>query len=119
MGRMSRNKGKVGERELAAKLTDILGIQFHRGRQFNGVEGRDVKPLQAGTCDGVHWECKRVERLDLWKAVEQAAADAGEEVPVVCHRPSRREWLAIVPLDRLPELVERLAAAMGEGQDNG
>lgn len=49
---------------------------------------------------GIHIECKRVERLDLYGAVEQAKRDAKEEeLPVVIHRRNNCEWLVTMPLE--------------------
>ena len=56
----SRNKGKVGERELAKKLREY-GFEARRGQQYCGADGSaDVVGLE-----GVHIECKRTERLSL------------------------------------------------------
>src|SRR5690606_31119533 len=104
MSRMSRNKGKVGERELAKELSRLFGVECRRGQQFNGIDGRDVVGI-----DGLHIECKRTEALSLYPAIEQASRDAEEhEIPVVFHRRSHKKGLAIVELDRLPELANKL-----------
>lgn len=97
-------KGKRGERELAAALTELLDIPCRRGQQYSGIEGKDVVGLP-----GVHIECKRTEALSVYKAMEQAVRDAADgEVPMVCHRRNKREWLAIVRLADLVELMEAL-----------
>ncbi|GHT29091.1 hypothetical protein FACS18942_10010 [Planctomycetales bacterium] len=34
----------------------------------------------------IHIECKRTERFQLYKALEQAITDAGnDKIPIVCH----------------------------------
>lgn len=92
-GRRSRNKGAVGERELAALLT-AEGYPAHRGRQYHGgCDSPDVKcdPLRA-----LHIECKRVEKFNAYDAVAQAKADAAEgQIPVVFHRRNNCEWLVV------------------------
>lgn len=105
MGRMSRNKGKVGERELAAKLTELFGEQCRRSAQYCGKAGdADVVGIP-----GVHVECKRTETLALWKALEQATQDAVDgSTPIVCHRPNKRPWIVVAYLDDLPKLVNQL-----------
>ena len=109
-GKRSRNKGKAGERELSKELTRLFGVECRRGQQFNGIDGRDVVGLQ-----DIHIECKRVESLRLYDAVEQATQDAQEhETPLVCHRKNGKDWLAIVPLDQLPALVSKLFLIMAE-----
>lgn len=60
------------------------------------------------TIAGVHFEVKRCEAVRLYPALEQAARDAGDNVPVVLHRSNRRRWVAIVALDHLPALAVQL-----------
>jgi Holliday junction resolvase len=101
----SRTKGATGERELAKKLTETFGCEARRGQQFKG--GAD-SPDVVTSLDGVHFECKRVERFNLYKALEQATRDAGEKVPVVCHRQSRKDWVLVVKLDDVNRLVDKI-----------
>lgn len=108
MGRMSKRKGATGEREAAKAITEHLGIDAIRGRQYHG--GEDAPDVRIGL-PGVHVEVKRCEALSVYRAVEQSKSDAGESVPIVLHRRNHREWLAIVPLDRLMELAEKLYLA--------
>lgn len=95
MGRTSREKGKRGERELAAALRDY-GYDCRRGQQYSGASGdADVVGLP-----GIHIECKRVERLDLQAAMRQAIEDArAEEMPAVMHRKNGGEWQVTMRLD--------------------
>jgi len=97
MATNGRNKGKVGERELAKELSAIFGVECRRGQQFSGIEGKDVVGL-----DGIHIECKRVEKLNIENAVEQAVRDAKEDCPAVFHRKNKGSWLVTV---RLADLV--------------
>lgn len=95
-GKTSRNKGKVGERELAAALRAEGFESARRGQQYSGSEtSADVVGLP-----GIHIECKRVEKLNIYEAVEQAQRDAGDsgELPVVFHRRNRKPWLVTMPL---------------------
>ena len=103
MGRASREKGKRGEREAAAELAAILGCDARRGVQYQGGPGSPDVVL-----DGVpiHVEAKRVERLQLWAALEQAKADApAGSVPIVWHKPNRRGSVVIVETDNLWQLA--------------
>ena len=106
MSRMSRNKGKRGELELAAEFRRLFGVDARRGVQYSG--GTD-SPDVVTDLPGVHIEVKRTERLSLYPAMKQAAMDAGDKVPVVCHRANRQEWVAIVRLNDLPQLASLLA----------
>ena len=91
----SRQKGARGERELA-KILKEYGYDTRRGQQYCGANGdADVVGLP-----GIHIECKRVERLDIYAALEQAVSDAREgETPVVMHRKNGRKWLVTMSLD--------------------
>lgn len=89
MGKSQREKGKRGERELANLLKDY-GYECRRGQQFCGADGSaDVVGLP-----GIHIECKRVERLNLYDAMSQSVGDSREtELPTVFHRKDRCGWL--------------------------
>jgi len=105
----SRDKGKRGEREWAAYLTE-LGYDARRGQQFHG--GPD-SPDICGGIPGTHAEVKRVERLHIHDAIQQAADDAGPDLlPYVAHRRNRGEWLITLrakDLLRLAHLLEETA----------
>lgn len=96
----SRNKGAAGERELAAKLRGY-GYQCRRGQQYSGANGdADVTGLP-----GIHIECKRVEKLNLYDAMAQSARDAKEdEVPTVFHRKNNKEWLVTLRMDEFMKM---------------
>ena len=91
----SRQKGARGERELA-NLLKAYGYEARRSQQFCGANGdADVVGL-----DGYHIECKRVEQLNIYKAMEQSERDAREgEIPIVCHRKDRKGWLVTIRFD--------------------
>lgn len=102
----SKAKGKRGELLACQALRDELGIAAARSQQFCGKAG--AADLQT-ELERVHWEVKHTERLNLYDAIEQAQADCGDKIPVVLHRRNRGEWLAVVPLSRLRELVREIA----------
>jgi len=106
MGKKSLIKGKVGERELAAELRRLFGIDARRGQQYSG--GKD-SPDVVTDIPGIHCEVKRCERLSLYPAMRQAIRDAGDKLPIVFHRQNREGWVAIVRLNDLPELIERFS----------
>ena len=78
----SKQKGARGERELSSKLKEY-GYKTRRGQQYCGANGdADVVGLP-----GIHIECKRVERLNIYDAISQAKADKKEdELGAVFHR---------------------------------
>lgn len=105
----SRDKGKRGELELSHKLQDY-GYSTRRGQQFCGLEGdADVVGLP-----GIHIECKRVEKLNLYDAMSQAKRDAKDnEKPTVFHRKNNCEWLVTMRLDDWVELYREWEASNG------
>lgn len=110
MARVNGNqKGKRGERELAGVLRDA-GHSARRGQQFSGANG-DADVI----CDmpGVHWEVKRVEKLNVVKAWKQAKGDCGSAVPVVAHRTNRAPWLVTLSLDDFLALMQ-VGDALGD-----
>lgn len=100
----SRQKGKAGERELAKKLREY-GYDCRRGQQYNGSDGSaDVVGLE-----GVHIECKRVERLNIEDAMAQSKHDARQgEIPVVMHRKNNCKWLVTLRLDDFMNIYKEL-----------
>lgn len=100
----SNRKGKEGERELANLLKDGYGYDCRRGQQFCGSNGdADVVGLP-----GIHIECKRVEKLNIYEAVEQSINDAREgEMPTVMHRKNHKDWLVTMTMEDWMKLYER------------
>lgn len=97
----SRDKGARGERELAAKLREY-GFDAYRGVQYHGGENSpDVVCF-----DDVHIECKRVENLNIYKAMEQAIRDCGKKKPAVFHRRNGKQWLVTMPLDEWVQIYK-------------
>lgn len=93
-GRSSRRKGADGERELANLLRDQWGYEVKRGQCFNHQS--DLIGLE-----GIHPEVKRVEALNIHKAMEQAILEAEKRqdgLPTVFHRRNRGEWLVTMRL---------------------
>lgn len=103
MSTNSRRKGKDGELELSHKLQEH-GYNTRRGQQYCGSNGdADIVGL-----DGIHIECKRVEKLHLYDAIKQAERDAREgEIPVVMHRKNREKWVVIMGLDDWIQMYEK------------
>lgn len=90
----SRAKGARGERELAKKLREF-GFSTRRGQQYSGANGdADVIGVPY-----IHIECKRVEKLNINKAMRQSLTDArtGEKA-VVMHKKNGEKWLVTMTL---------------------
>lgn len=91
----SRQKGKRGELEIAHIMQEH-GFDAKRSQQYCGINGdADVVGVPY-----LHLEIKRVQALNLDKAMEQSTGDAKEdEIPVVMHRKDRKPWLVTCNLD--------------------
>ena len=102
-----KRKGKDGENELARVLR-LYGYDTRRGQQFHGgPDSPDVLGLP-----GIHIECKRVEKLNLYDAIAQSKADAGEDIPVVMHRKNRSKWLVTMELKDWIEIYKEWEAGI-------
>lgn len=109
MGRFSKEKGKRGERELAALLRKYGYEGAHRGAQNAGkAKGGDDAPDVLGLPD-IHIECKRVEKLNLYDAMKQSIADAEGtgQTPAVFHKKNRQPWLVTMTFDDWIALYKR------------
>ncbi len=98
----SIEKGKAGEREVAALLKKH-GFEARRGQQFSG--GGD-SPDVVHSMEGFHIEVKRTEKLDLWEAMAQANRDkkSGDDA-LVFHRKNGKPWLVVMDADKFLKLV--------------
>lgn len=105
----SRQKGKRGELELCQSLRELFGWDVQRAVQYNGNAGDSdliIKQLPE-----IFVECKRVQSLNLSKAMEIAVAQAGPKLPLIFHRKDREEWMVTLPLKDLLSAARILAMA--------
>lgn len=105
----SKQKGAKGERELAKILTEY-GYNCRRTQQFCGKTGQadDVTGLEY-----IHIECKRVERLNIDEAIEQAKRDTkGDKFSTVFHRKNNKKWLVTMELDDWIKLYNEYYSSM-------
>lgn len=105
----SNRKGKTGELELCHILNEMFGTSCRRSQQFCGTAGdADIVGLE-----GIHVECKRVEKLNIDKAMEQAKSDCKNgDVPAVFHRKNSKPWKVTVELEYIKELVDKINKIM-------
>lgn len=109
MGAASKRKGRGGERELADQLNAMGYKNVEAGACTSYGKEPDVSGLW-----GVHIECKRVEKLNISKAMAQSVADAAkfrDGRPAVFHRRSREQWLVTM---RLQDWARMYGAAIGQ-----
>ena len=102
----AKRKGSGGERELA-ELLRRAGIRAYRNDQIfrGGLNNPDVSAELHNL--PLHIEVKRVERLNISEAVNQAVRDAAPgALPIVAHRRNREKWLVTIPLAALLEALK-------------
>lgn len=110
MGKSSQRKGAAGERELADKLRQY-GYDMQRGGSMTFGDVPDLTGLP-----GVHIECKRVERLNVPEAMQQAVRDAErfhDGMPALFHRRNRQPWLVTIRLEDFMKLYRAEISTAG------
>ena len=94
-----KRKGKDAENELA-RICREHGFDVHRSQQYCGKTGEAADLIGL---PGVHIECKRVEQLNIDKAMEQAINDAEKagkgDMPAVFHRKNGKPWKVTMLLE--------------------
>jgi Holliday junction resolvase len=101
----SCRKGKVGEREWAAFLTEH-GFTARRGQQHAG--GPDSPDVVCPDLPQFHFEVKRVEALRLNAALDQAITEAGQgQTPIVAWRQNQRPWVVFLRAEDFLRLIAR------------
>lgn len=108
IGRSSKRKGKIGELEVV-NLLKAAGYNAHRSVQYCGATGDAPDVVVEGL--PLHIEVKRVERLNLKQAYQQAVHDSkknGNNVPVLFHRLSYQPWMVTLSAKDFLELCEKL-----------
>ena len=111
MSRSQQRKGADAERELASILSEYGFTTVRGGSQTFGTVP-DVTGLP-----GIHIEVKRVERLNLSEAMQQAVRDAErfrDGLPAVFHRRNRKPWLVTM---RLQDWMTIYTRPGGQGTD--
>ena len=100
----SRQKGKRGELDAAESLRRLFCWTARRTQQFRGTS--DSSDVEVAETPEAFWEVKREERLNVFKALATAVAEAGGKLPVLMHRKNKTEWLVTVRLADLARLSE-------------
>lgn len=96
MGKSSQRKGRAGELELVQLLRDH-GIQAEPGKAVSIGTTPDITGVP-----GIHAEVKRVEKLNVHTALDQAVRDSEkfqDGRPVLFHRRNREGWLCTLRLE--------------------
>jgi Holliday junction resolvase len=98
-GRMSRNKGARGEREVFALLNEQLGQEhFKRNLTQTRAGGCDAETSQRASIFSM--EVKRGEQLNLRSAIQQAIDQAKPgQLPVLAYRRNGEAWRFLIISD--------------------
>ena len=100
----SKQKGKRGELELCQELKKY-GYDCRRTVQYNGKA--DEGDADIIGLNGITAEVKRVERLNIHGAIEQAKRDTkNDDKPVVFHRKNKSNWLVTMELDDFMKIYD-------------
>ncbi len=116
----SRQKGKRGELDAADALRRLFSWTARRTQQFKGTS--DSSDVEVAETPETFWEVKREERLNVFKAMDTAVAEAGPKLPVLMHRRNRTDWLVTVRLAdlmRLAEVVTRARRPLDSNEEVG
>ena len=114
----SKRKGNAGELELLHLLLQN-GIQAVRNdqRYTGGKENPDI--LATVNNNQIHIEVKRVERLNLNRAMQQALSDASKTAfPCVAHRTNRNPWLITIRLSDVLKMLNNACYCASENSTN-
>lgn len=102
MGKMQRSKGQVGEREVAKKFKDDLGVDAKRNLQQTQNGGYDLAGIPFFAV-----EVKRHETLSIgtwWKqALKQG--QAMERMPLLIYRRNREQWWCVMTIDSVKGIL--------------
>jgi len=103
MSRSQRDKGARYEREIATKLSKVLGIKLRRN--ITQYQTKSQPDIIAGN---LAIECKRRARIGLvYEWLDQARAAAGERMPVVIARADNKPDVVVMDLSTFVQLLSR------------
>ena len=105
---------KAKGRRLQNQVRDLLrkAFSFLHGddikSQTMGMGGEDIILSPAARkVIKYSFECKNVEKINIWSAINQAESNCEDRVPVVVMKKNRRNPYAVLPLDEFIRLIEK------------
>jgi len=92
-GRMSRNKGQRGEREIIELIRMATGITMKRNLNQVRNGGHDLIGI-----DGIAIEVKRQEKLAInsWWSQTEKQAKVTNAIPILAYRQSKKKWVFLL-----------------------
>ena len=110
---MSAKSSKAKGRRLQNYVRDLLRKAFsflHEDdikSQTMGMTGEDIiLSPHARQSIPYSFECKNVERISIWKAIEQAENNCDDRTPVVVIKRNRTKPYAVIPVEEFIKLIE-------------
>jgi hypothetical protein len=109
MGKLSRDKGKKGERDFVKVLKFFGFSKSYRSQQYSGkAPDGSSADVQCPELPAIHWEVKNVEKLNLWAAMSQVLADRPVgKIPVVAHTKNNCGFLCTLPAEDFLNILRR------------
>ena len=109
MGKLSRDKGKRGERMWRDLLREFGFLKAYRSQQYSGkAPDGSSADVQCPELPAIHWEVKNVEKLNLWAAMSQVLADRPVgKIPVVAHTKNNHGFLVTLPAEDFLNILRR------------
>tara|TARA_B100001939_G_C16913343_1_gene605693 strand:- start:445 stop:789 length:345 start_codon:yes stop_codon:yes gene_type:complete len=110
----SKRKGKVNEQAWANILKGAGFKDARRGQQHRGSpESPDVICSELAW---FHFEVKSGKQINIWRALEQAERDKGqEELSVVAAHKDRERWVVSMYADEWLEVVKSMGCLSPHG----
>ena len=110
---MNVKSSKAKGRKLQNMVRDLLRCSFPSleeddiKSQTMGMTGEDIVLSPAARkLIPYSFECKNVERLQFWAAIEQAESNSDGRTPAVVVKKNRREPYVAIPLESFIELIK-------------
>ena len=105
--RSAKNKGKRLENILRDKLIELYPkLSNDISSQIMGMTGEDiVLTPHARKKLPFSFECKNVEKLNVWKSFKQCESNAGESTPILVIKRNRENPKIVMDLDQWLEII--------------
>lgn len=111
-GKMSREKGARGEREVAKILSESLSLDISRTPR-SGAWEHAKGDLYGVPRFNVEVKLQERTRVDEW--YKQSEGDAKEdEIPLLIYRRNREQWKVVMSLDNFVEIMKVYIEANNE-----
>ena len=109
--RSAKNKGKRLQNILRDKLIELYPkLSNDISSQIMGMTGEDiVLTPHAKKVLPYSFECKNVEKLNVWKSFEQCKNNAGDSTPVLVIKKNRQTPKVVMELDEWLNIIRILS----------